>query len=381
MPRASSAARPRSRGHLVRRGLAAASAAALVAATFTPGGTATARPADGDPLAAMAGKYTVIRAGLDNPRQINILGRGQILVAEAGHGKTSCDQPFCAGFTGQVTLLTGKTQRAVPIMTKLLSAAGSDGSFAVGADGASKRPGGNYYAVMTYPPAGEQLPPGVKKRQLGKLLSRGPAGRLRVVANISRYEINNNPDGEIVESNPYSVLALKDQILVADAAGDSILSVRNGRVRLWALMPEYGPRLDAVPTVISKGGDGDIYVGELHSFRSGKAKVHRFDRDGNVLRSWGGFTTVTGVDRAADGTLYVSELFGGPCGFDRIPRCFPGRVVKIAPNGKRTYLPVPFPAGIAVRGQRVVVAAFSISPATGFGGNPEWSGAVWRLRI
>jgi hypothetical protein len=90
---------------------------------------------------------------------------------------------------------------------------------------------------------------------------------------------------------------------------------------------------------------------------------------------------VTGVDRAEDGTLYVSELFGGNCGFDQIPSCFPGRVVKVAPDGDRRYLPVPFPSGIAVRGQRAVVAAFSTSPGTGFGGNPAWSGAIWRLRF
>jgi len=55
--------------------------------------------------------------------------------------------------------------------------------------------------------------------------------------------------------------------------------------------------------------------------------------------------------------------------------------MKVAPNGKRSYLPVPFPSGIAVRGQRVVAAAFSTSPSSGFGGNPAWSGAVWRLRF
>jgi len=348
----------------------------LAAATFTPGGAATARPAERDPLAAMAGKYTVVRAGLDNPRQINILGRGQILVAETGRGARNpegCDGRRCTGRTGQVTVLNGRTGRAVPVMDDLLSVAGPDGSFAGGASGAAaRRPRGGFVAIVNGGPPGSQW---------GKLLGRGAKGNNYVIADISRFEQNNDPDGEGVESNPYSVLALKGQILVADAAGDSILSVKRGKVRLWALLPEYGPRVDAVPTVLSKGADGDIYVGELHSFRKGKAKVHRYDRDGNLLRSWGGFTSVTGVDRAEDGTLYVSELFGGNCGFDQIPSCFPGRVVKVAPDGDRRYLPVPFPSGIAVRGQRAVVAAFSTSPGTGFGGNPAWSGAIWRLRF
>lgn len=376
MPRGFTVHGPRSRGQFVRRGLAVASATALAAATFTSGGTATARPADADPLREMAGKYTVVRAGLDNPRQISILAGGQILVAEVGRGARSpedCGDQGCLGRTGQVTVLNGQSGRAVPVMRNLLSASGEDGSFAGGASGASRRPGGGFVAIMNGgPPDGGPW---------GKLLGRGAGGRNYVVADISRFEERNDPDGEGVESNPYSVLALRGQTLVSDAAGDSILSVRRGKVRLWAVMPEYGDRVDAVPTVLSKGADGSIYVGELHSEQRGKAKVHRFDRDGNVLRSWRGFSSVTGVDRAADGTLYVSELFGGPCGFDQIPSCFPGRVVKIDPDGTRSFLPVPFPSGIAVKGQRVVVAAFSTSPASGFAGNPDWSGAVWRLRF
>ncbi len=324
----------------------------------------------------MAGKYTVVRAGLDNPRQINILARGQILIAETGRGARNpeaCDGRRCTGRTGQVTVLNGRTGRAVPVMDGLLSNAGPDGTFAGGATGAgARRPRGGFVAIVNGGPPGSQW---------GKLLGRGATGNNSVIADISRFEKKNDPDGEGVESNPYSVLPLKGQILVADAAGDSILSVTRGKVRLWALLPEYGPRLDAVPTVLSKGADGDIYVGELHSFKKGAAKVHRFDREGNLLRSWGGFTSVAGVDRAEDGTLYVSELFGGNCGFDQIPSCFPGRVVKVAPDGDRRYLPVPFPHGIAVRGQRAVVAAFSTSPGTGFGGNPAWSGAIWRLRF
>lgn len=88
---------------------------------------------------------------------------------------------------------------------------------------------------------------------------------------------------------------------------------------------------------------------------------------------------VTGVARAKDGTLYVSELFGGNCGFDQIPECFPGQVIRVKPNGKRTSVPVPFPAGIAVVGKKVYVNAFSVTPADGFGGNPEWGGQVWRV--
>jgi hypothetical protein len=362
-------------GRLLRRLAVIATGTALVAgATLTGGGAAgTASPAAPDPLAALDGRYHVVRSGLDNPRSLQIMASGNVLIAEAGHGANSeagCSEQGCRGFTGQVTLLTGNSSKAARILGGLLSLAGPDGSFATGADGASRRPGGRFVAIIGGGPG----------RQGGKLVTRGPRGGVRILADISRYEARNDPDGEGVESNPYAVLGLRGGYLVADAAGDAILKVTpRGRISTWAVLPEYGERVDAVPTVVSKGADGDIYVGELHSEQRGKAKVLRYNRAGKLLERWGGFTSVTGVDRAADGTLYVSELFGGPCTFDRIPQCFPGRVVRVNPDGTRDYLAVPFPSGIGVRGDRVLVTAFSTSPQTGFAGNPEWSGAVWRL--
>lgn len=360
---------------LRRLAVAVTGTALLASATLTSGGAlGTQATNTGDPLARIADRYSVVRSGLDNPRQLQILKTGNVLVAEAGHGANSpagCSEEGCMGRTGKVTLLTGRASRAATVLDRLLSLSGEDGSFATGADGASKRPGGAYVAIMGGGPG----------RQSGKLVAPGPEGGVRIIADISRYEARNDPDGEGVDSNPYAVLARRGSYLVADAAGDAILRVGlDGRISTWAVLPEYGPKVDAVPTSISQGADGYIYVGELHSEMRGKARVLKYDQDGNLVGRIGGFTTVTGVDRAADGTLYVSELFGGPCGFDQIPTCFPGRVVKVAPNGTRRYLRVPFPAGIGVRGSRVVVSAFSVAPESGFGGNPDWSGAVWRLR-
>ena len=328
-------------------------------------------------------KHAVVVSGLDNPRQLSFMANGRLLVAEAGHGSKNpahCsghgDNRMCVGVTGKVSVIrNGRTHH---VMTGLLSGAGPDGSFAVGVDGASRRAGGPFFGIVTYAPP-DVIPQGLPGRQAGKLLAKRPNGKMRVVANISAYERRHDPDGEGVDSNPYSVLALGHQVLVADAAGDYIASVRHGKVSTWAVMPEYGKKVDAVPTSLALGPDGNVYVGELHSEMPGKAKVWKFDRRGNAIRSWGGFTTVTGVARGRDGSLYVSELFGGSCGFDQIPSCFPGRVVKVAPNGERSYRRVPFPAGIAVRNGHVNVAVFSISPASGFGGNPAWSGAVWRV--
>lgn len=325
--------------------------------------------------------YRPRATGLDNPRQISLTVNGGLVVAEAGHGGRHCvgsgQNQTCVGFTGTVSVYRGGHRREV--MTGLISGAGSDGSFATGPDGASRRPGGGrYLAAMTYAPP-QALPPGVRGRQLGKLLAGRPGGRKSIKANITAFERNHDPDGEGFDSNPYSVLALKHQILVADAAGDSIIRVRRGHTRLWAALPDPGPRVDPVPTSISRGGNGHVYVGTLWSERRGKARVFEYTRRGRLLHVYKGFTTITGVAAKANGTLFVSELFGG-CGFDQIPQCFPGRVVKANTGHGRSYMRVPFPAGIVARGHRVQVAAYSVAPATGFAGNPDWSGAIWRLR-
>lgn len=377
----------------VKRKLAIPLCALGVAALAAPAVvSADADPAPQDPLARV--KHKVIADGLDNPRQLTITPDRRLVVAEAGHGSGD-DPPVCVGegeeqqcvgHTGKVTVI-GHHRKVWSPMKNLLSAAGPDGSFAVGSDGASKRPRGNYYAIMTYAPP-DLFPDGVDGKQAGKLLVRGANGKTRVAADVAKFERRHDPDGEGFDSNPYSVLALKPYVLVADAAGDTIYRYRYGNLRVFHKMKEYGKRVDAVPTTLSMDKrTGRILVGELHSEIPGKARVWSLRRDGSVARSWKGFTTVTGVTRARNGTLYVSELFGGKCGFEDIPQCFPGQVVRIKPNGNRKAFPVPFPAGVVVRFGKPYVAAFSTSPATGLQPPPgvevppgmDTSGQIWRL--
>lgn len=368
--------------HLRRRAplvLAALTAAAVSGATMSAPvqGAVSAAP---NPLARAAAHHVVI-SGRDNPRQLSLTPARKLLLAEAGHGGKQCsgtgDNRTCIGATSKLTLIRGGHARTVA--KHFLSGASEDGSFAVGMDGAGKRAGGRYFAIETFAPP-DVIPQGLPGWQSGKLISVDNAGHKRAFANITRFERRHDPDHEGFDSDPYSVLVLKHRVLVADAAGDFIAQVgRHGHVSLFAALPEYGPKVDPVPTVLTKGPHGTILVGELHSEIPGKAKIHQYNRHGRLLRSWGGFTTVTGIGVGRDGTMYVSELFGGSCAFDQIPKCFPGRVVRVLPNGHRQSKAVPFPAGLVMRGGNPYVSTFSVSPATGFGGNPAWSGQVWRL--
>ena len=101
------------------------------------------------------------------------------------------------------------------------------------------------------------------------------------------------------------------------------------------------------------------------------------DPAGRLVRTWTGFTTVTGVAVGTDGSLYVSQLFAEAADGGAVP----GVVTKVTPDGTRTSVDVPFPAGIAVdNADNVYVAAFSTASEDGLG-LPDSSGQIWRLTI
>ena len=163
------------------------------------------------------------------------------------------------------------------------------------------------------------------------------------------------------------------EVLVADAAGNSILSVnRNGGIRLFAVLPNIsggacdtranqgGFFCDPVPTSLTFSRDGDIIVGALGSLVPGAGRVFELDRrSGSIQHTWTGFNGVTGAAQDSAGNVYVSELFASGANV-------PGRVVLVPRKGPRASLAVPFPAGLVTdRRDDVYVSANSLSPGTG----------------
>jgi len=333
---------------------------------------------------------TVVTSGLNNPRQIALTaGDGLLVIAEAGKGGPDCQadpmdptSEFCTGATGSISSVFvpqfGSGRQAVDLVTGLASGAGPDGSFAVGSQGVSNRSFGDIKIVSDFE---------------GNLLKARSFGSAVPQANIAAYEEANDPDGQGVDSNPYGVLALRGRTLVADAAGNTVVSVtEGGTISTFAVLPNITDGLcagvpndngmtgcDFVPTSLAEGPDGAIYVGGLGAETPGAGRVVKLDpTTGAVLATWGDLFTVTGVAVGRDGSVYASELFGGD---PEAPT--PGNLVKIAADGTRTSKTVPFPAGVAVdKFNNVYVSAFSTSPDTGLGiPNTDSSGQIWRLRF
>jgi hypothetical protein len=339
-------------------------------------------------LLKAAGAVPVV-VGLDNPRQISWDRSGRLLVAEAGHGAygkaSTCfktpEGQTCVGRSGKISRIAhpamATNRQPKRIATGFLSAAAKDGTFATGSDGVSSR-GGKTYVQQTWFPPRALRAAGFSKHQNGNLLTLNK----RIVARISAFEFRHNPDGETIEprTDPYAVLALRHHILVADAAGNDILSVRHGHVSVWAQLPGNTKKVDPVPTSLARTRNGSILVGTLYSLAPHAARVLRYSSSGHLQRTYRGFTSVTGVAAGPRGHIFASELFAGCPPNAQPPACVAGRVADIAPNGTRSRVPVPFPAGIAWRHGHLYVSAFSIAPSKGALGHPEFSGQVWRLR-
>jgi hypothetical protein len=335
---------------------------------------------------------------LNNPRQLSLLEQDHLLlVAEAGKGGPVCQTDpelgeTCVGATGSVRAipLTGHGKK-YRLISGLLSGAGPDGSFAVGSDGVSARHLDSVWVQETF--FGPDPLPHLPNFQNGALLRQTPGQRLNRFADISAFEQANDPDHQGVDSNPYSVLALYKRTLVSDAAGNDVLSIDpKGNVSLFHVFPNIttgdcaGRPNDAgttgcdfVPTSLAQGPNGNIYVGALAGEAPGAAEVVELDgTTGALVKTYTGLTTVTGVAVGSDGSIYASELMGGD---PSAPA--PGQVTKIASDGTRTSLPVPFPAGLAIDSHnRLYVSAFSTAPATGLGvPGVDSSGQVWRLKF
>jgi hypothetical protein len=113
----------------------------------------------------------------------------------------------------------------------------------------------------------------------GTLVQAPASGRWRVVADVSAYEAMANPDANLIESNPYGVLAEPGHHIVADAGANALIRVdANGDMSTLAVFPARPARsTDAVPTDVVVGPDGAYYVSELTGvpFAEGAARVYR----------------------------------------------------------------------------------------------------------
>lgn len=250
---------------------------------------------------------TVIASGLDNPRGLNFGPDGALYVAEAGRGGTSSICHFstdlgtrCYGPTGAVTRITniGVHER---VLTGLPSIAQPSGNMAQGPNDIDFG-FGTAWILIGY--AGNPLDrqqfeaAGIR---LGSLVRADGIEQWAHVLDVSDHELT-NPDGGVLDTNPFGLRVLENQnrILITDAGANALLHVGLfGQISTHAVFPNRtvgAATIQSVPTAVTVGPDGGLYVSELTGFPFivGQARIYRVASGGGtpVPVVTGGFTNV-----------------------------------------------------------------------------------------
>lgn len=308
----------------------------------------------------------VVAEGLNGPRQLSA-AYDRLLVAESDTGEITAVNPR----NGRTrTLVSGLVapQGVAAVKGKLYIATGA-------AEGSSSETSG--------------------------LMVARPGGTARMFADLTAYELANNPDGQThfgpdgtpldAISNPYFVIRDKRHhgfVLVADAGANDVLAVdRRGRVSTFFVLPTVtsgacaevpnnnarGFGCDGVPTGLAYGPHGLLYISALTSEVPGEGRVYVVDKRGRLVKVIRGFSAPTGVAVDRHGTVYVSELLEGapefdpetgepPAGFD--PSTV-GQIVRVQRTGARSYAQVTMPSGLLLKDGKLHASAWAVAAFVG----------------
>lgn len=297
--------------------------------------------------AAASGTVSVVASGLDSPRGVGFLG-DRLLVAEAGHGGTTCfpggpGGTACVGPSSQVSWVNTATGTHTPLVTGLYSLSlGAEGT--LGASGLSVGDGRILVQIGGTP---QEDATALAQAQAGRLISVHRDGNWNTVAQVGKFDFNYTlrfpePPGtgtQEHDSNPYGVLATDEGAYVADAGSNTLDRISDeGSIKILAhdpfrfSFPNFPS--DAVPTCIVKTDDG-LIVGEL------SGRVLRVHAGGFTVINNPLFTHITGCTADGRGNIYFVNMFGPGADFTPPPASnfFIGDVVKYnADSGKASVL-------------------------------------------
>lgn len=279
-------------------------------------------------------QYEIVATGLDNPRGLAFGPDGALYIAEAGIGGDGTDgrcvtsgagADVCFGATGAITKVMGGVQeRVVEGLPSLMNP--TDGSDGTGPHSLAFDANGDMYVLIGL--GGNPL---TMRDPNGPLGNEGPNfGQLAKVnadatwtnwVDVTAYEEDNNPDGVVIDSNPFAVLSLADGFVVADAGGNDLLGIDgSGVISLLTVIPtrtaEFPPGsgnmipMQAVPTSVIADGS-DYLVGQLTGFPFPFAGANVYSvagTGGDPVVDEAGFTNILGIAKDGDGNLYVLEM-------------------------------------------------------------------------
>lgn len=323
--------------------------------------------------AVEAASFTVIADNLNNPGGLSFSPDGKLYITEGGTGGSgACVPPasgegdsLCYGNNGVVSVIdNGEIQ---PILTELPSLALPDGKRAAGPRDIQFDATGQPYVLLGYgtnPTYRESL----GETGLGTIIVPDfETNSWTSIADISNYELVNNPDGDDLNSNPLKFLIDGDQLVTVDSAANDLLRVNTDGSDLQAIAifpqqtltnpvfppsftpsnePEQVPTqteapplelsIQSVPTGVAQGLDGAYYISEYTGFPfpEGGANIYRIGDDGIPTIYADGFTQLMDLEFDQDGNLYALQ-YANESGWKGNQD---GALIKIAPDGTRTTI-------------------------------------------
>lgn len=261
----------------------------------------------------------VIVDGLNSPHGLTFGPDGALYIAEAGYMSDSStavmvdDALYRYDTTGSITRYSGGT--ATRIVTGLAALNTPRGDI-IGAQDVAFDAAGNGYVVV-----GLGSPPGIRgtlggaAAGLGQVYRFDNSGTVVSVADPATFENTFNPDGGLLDSNPFHMAPVGDGMLITDAGGNSLLRMEpDGTLSVVAVFPARdiggGFDSDSVPTGVVVGPDGNYYVAELTGapFTPGEARIYRVTAAGEVTVAYDGFSSIVDLTFDDLGNLYVLQL-------------------------------------------------------------------------
>jgi sugar lactone lactonase YvrE len=293
----------------------------------------------------------LVADGVDNPRGLAFDASGNLHIAAAGRGgmdacTTNEQGLFCNGLTAAVLKVAASDLRNVsaipaparPIAQRIISMAYPGGAMAHGLHGVATIGNDVYVAFMGPELIGwggsehccQNAVQGALRRaalaQIGNLMRITPTGGLEAIADVDHFEYTYNPVAT-PGSNPYAMAVdtrdpvtgrplaggQRPSFLVADAGGNTLLRVTlDGQVSLVAAFDNIRPGdentgVEAVPTGVAVGPDGNYYVSLLAGFHPGFARIVQVTRTGVQRIVADGLSMLNGIAVAPGGTIYAPE--------------------------------------------------------------------------
>jgi hypothetical protein len=329
---------------------------------------------------------------LQGPRQLNDYRGNQLVVAESDSGEVSAVDRD----SGAVDKLLTFGSPGAPSSPQGIDYA--DGRLFVALGELGGGPEAGPPAPVQLPPDGTPVPSCTETSTAPAataLIVAEPHGGVVAVCDLLQYELVVNPDGQTQVdqanvpvdslSNPFSVLAQNRRVLVADAGANSVLAIdRSGEISTFFVPPlvtdgacagapnnpasaEYPATVgcDPVPTGVTEGPDGLIYVSTLGALTPGAGRVYVLTPDGEEVRRIEGLNPLTGIAVDREGAVYASELTGDVPIDSVAPGSPVGRVVRIDRDGDLSYAAVTLPQGLEFEDGGLYASAFSLVPAGG----------------